>query len=257
LGSLSLTLLGGAGDDSLAISDEEGFGGPDTRILMDGGDGHDNLLARLGFNPQPDPPGSLNLTMLGGAGNDSLAVSDEEYLGGPDTTILMDGGAGHDNLLARLGFNPQPDPPGRIMFTALGGAGNDHIDIVGFNPQPDPPGAQYLVDVQGGLGNDVITFAFSGLLNGAFQVNLNGNEGDDHIVADVSVDPSNPNSQGTIEIALLGDRGNDVLSLVAGELRGVSLRGLVDGGAGFDTAFVPARLSGFITLRNCERIFFT
>jgi hypothetical protein len=65
---------------------------------------------RVGFNPQPEPPGRW------GRGRHS---------------------SGFVHPLNRVGFNPQPEPPGRFRRSA----GFVHPGaMVGFNPQPEPPG---------------------------------------------------------------------------------------------------------------------
>lgn len=104
-GELGVTLLGGAGDDTV----DGGFG-PD---VLDGGDGADAVVGHAGDD-----------TVRGGAGDDELA--------GLDGADRLDGGAGLDRITADW---LQDDPPG-VRVTLGGGADDgrpgEHDDITGI-----------------------------------------------------------------------------------------------------------------------------
>jgi len=130
-------LFGGDGLDHLFV-DRQFFNQPGTNVLLDGGDGADELdyLGRLALD---------DATLIGGAGNDNIAV----YLG---RNIIIDAGDGDDWVLFDIGIanavitlgagadivQPSTDTAPIIGFTILdfqAGNGGDRFDLVPLLPR--------------------------------------------------------------------------------------------------------------------------
>jgi Ca2+-binding RTX toxin-like protein len=152
------TMDGGEDDDRL-----ESFGGND---LMVGGGGNDILInyyrgwSEGGWRP-------IYSEMYGGAGNDLLLGAGWLYGDDGNDIIYIKGGS--------------PDGTDFNRSFALGGAGDDKI-IETFDEYVDYGAGQYTsVTAWGGLGNDIISIGY-----GANTVN--GDEGDDEIRASGNID---------------------------------------------------------------------
>ncbi len=57
---------------------------------------------------------------------------------------ILSGSAKPESRLDIVGFNPQPEPPGRIATGAINNPEN-RLNLVGLNPQPEPPAQDPLV----------------------------------------------------------------------------------------------------------------
>jgi Ca2+-binding RTX toxin-like protein len=276
--NLPSTLVGDAGDDTLASGT-----GDDS---LDGGDGNDTadysartapISAEIdldqgsldpiggvgGFGGQAgetDVYRSIN-TIIGGSGNDTLAVQDVDRIGVNITgqSFLLNGGDGNDSFLTNsfpsditaIGGNGND----RFEFhyennTLIGGAGNDYFtnagddgaaalidggngyDTENFSSVPDvtvtmAPGLERLisagVNVIGNTLNNVIDVE-----TGYGAASIHGGSGNDTIRVD-----------GTDNELLFGDAGND--SLVGGvgndTIHGGPGNDTLDGGPGSDDMY--------------------
>src|SRR5262245_33678876 len=181
------TIFGGAGNDQLvggfgndvleggtehdSLSGEQGndtLRGGDGFDVLNGGTGDDVLEGGADGDTLIGETGSD--TLVGGDGNDSLR--DEAFVENSDNNIL-DGGAGSDDLFARnFGFNSTPQTivldggtendglffQGYGNATLLGGEGDDSVTGISFGT------GTFTVD--GGAGNDTISFGGSGTVDG-------------------------------------------------------------------------------------------
>ena len=243
----TLQIVGDRTDNQIAITqDERGVhvtadGSPTQDftdidlIQVSTGDGNDDVRSIYAFNPQPDPPGlpfhvaALQVSL--GGGNDSFNAGGQ-FPPGP-CRISVDGSIGNDDIRVIYGFNPQPDPPGVVRpsldLTVSLGAGDDH-----FTGDFELPPGPCRVGVDGGLGNDVVTFRTivdpnirsiidSNLRSAMFYANLGA--GNDSFMGDFAVPPD------PCQVMIMGGDGADVVSVHAGD--DVSHGSGGGGGAGF------------------------
>ncbi|NJK67611.1 MAG: calcium-binding protein [Microcoleus sp. CSU_2_2] len=157
VGLEKITLLGGAGNDSLYGSIGNAGEG---RNFLEGGDGNDTIKV---FATQD--------TALGGAGNDFIVSSTVTNVistsGAPSSfpgfagRNLLDGGADNDTIVAAFSTD-----------TMIGGAGNDSLSGI-------------FTQGSGGEGNDTINASFGG--TSATLVTLNGGLGDDLLIGNTTV----------------------------------------------------------------------
>lgn len=127
-GDWALSSNGGAGSDFM-VQDANDFTG-DWVASISGQDGNDTIAAQVGFNPQPDPPGT--------------PLSRELHLS-------VDGGADNDVIHATVDFGGQPFARSEIQI--LGRSGNDLIDLSIVVDSPD----LLTAIVDGGAGFDIAT----------------------------------------------------------------------------------------------------
>jgi Ca2+-binding RTX toxin-like protein len=152
-----ITLLGGAGNDSLYGSIGNAGEG---KNFFDGGDNNDTIRV---FASQD--------TALGGAGNDFIVSSTVTNVistsGAPSSfpgfagRNLLDGGADNDTIVAAFSTD-----------TMIGGLGNDSLGGI-------------FTSGSGGEGNDTINASFGG--TSATLVTLNGGIGDDLLIGNTTV----------------------------------------------------------------------
>ena len=159
-------LTGTEGDDTIS-----GLGGNDTlsglggEDILDGGDGDDRLIGGAGIDH-----------IEGGAGNDSLwensgtetgggivsdsggelfgGDGDDRLFGGAAADVFFDGGDGNDIIWSQT------------IGIALGGAGNDIINVSANHPVDQPT----LID--GGAGFDELHFLDFAVLNGGDPIDM-------------------------------------------------------------------------------------
>jgi hypothetical protein len=188
-GDIPVTLLGGAGNDTLQ--------GGDAADLLDGGAGNDSITASAGADTTPDAPwippadptlivdrrdrvvgaahldpdGTLRVTTGDGAQDiivealdgqpDKIGVWINRVLAAFDraavTGVHVDAGAGGDTLRLRSWGDQAIDVP----VTLVGGAGNDRLTglwyMTGYNEaQPFPVGGVAPVTLIGGEGDDTL-----------------------------------------------------------------------------------------------------
>lgn len=193
-GPLALDLDTGLGDDlaSVLVEDPDYVPSPlrgSVDVAVDTGPGND--LARLGFHEVDTPArrvGSIRLSLDTGIGDDiaAVAIQDSEDFPNPLTVEVSTGGGndaalifatnpsnsrfevstggGNDSVLARVGFNPQPDPPGsplHMSFVVDAGADNDDVDVqIGLG---GVPGIGVDARVLGREGDDQLGLQISGI----------------------------------------------------------------------------------------------
>jgi Ca2+-binding RTX toxin-like protein len=253
-----MEIAAGSGDD-VVTADFAASPDPDLWFRADLGSGNDTLLARVGFDPQPDPPafrGEMVLSALGGAGDDRLEV---EMGAAPESrlplrlegTIDIDlhGDAGND----RLGFRAiQPSylPESETRIGLFGDAGDDRIDVALDDPEIE---GLFELAVLGGVGDDVLDSFIIPCIRPEGRANLlfDGEAGNDRV--QVLLATEDDDDTGAFDVRVLGASGDDDLTLA---LMGVDelsfLSALVDGGRGFDTA----RVTRNVRVVNCEEVIF-
>ncbi len=199
------TLYGGKGNDTLRAYGNNNY--------VSGDDDNDTLTvinSKSQFGTTTDlTVGIEKVTLLGGAGNDSISGGIGNFQSGKN---FYDGGDGNDNLVSRA-----------FQDTLLGGAGNDFLrseTSPGLSSQNSPissPGYAGSSLLDGGVGNDTIIAGFANdtmiggdgndSLSGIFT-QAGGGDGDDTIDARLFVLPA-----GSIptQITLDGGAGNDRL----------------------------------------------
>src|SRR5206468_3084039 len=168
-------------------------------LNVNGGLGGDSIAARVGFNPQPDPPASpIAVNLLGGGGADSVHF---DAVGRLDGVLQLNALGGKDNDLVALNFMLDPASRGSVLSNVRTGGGNDAVNasfsssLIGllFNAElgagNDMFAGQFLraapsrgaigdptFNVQGGAGDDNISFTYQGLLNDDLNLRINGGE---------------------------------------------------------------------------------
>ncbi len=137
-------------------------------VTIDGGDGDDEI-----YNGNEDYYGGDNVTILGGAGNDTIKSYDGVF-------ATISGGEGDDSIYTDYGSN---------NFSISGDAGSDTIESRGASAVIDGgDDSDYIyngtsidsrtynnVSISGGDGNDTINNY------GGFNVTINGSTGNDYI----------------------------------------------------------------------------
>ncbi|MEZ2237134.1 calcium-binding protein [Microcoleus sp.] len=177
VGVEKITLLGGAGNDTITGGYGQSGGG---KNLFDGGDGNDRITV---FATQD--------TALGGAGNDFIESTTtpptfnplpnpagQTYVG---SRSLLDGGLGNDTLKGGFASDTliggaDNDSLSGIFSLASGGDGDDTINADGTFGGTNPTS----ITLEGGLGNDLLVGNASG---GTLVTNImNGGAGNDTVI---------------------------------------------------------------------------
>lgn len=231
------TLYGGKGKDTLR--------GAGSSSYLDGGEDNDTLFVYNGSTPLPFISSTVTIglekiTLIGGAGNDSLFGGYAESGSGKN---FLGGGEGNDTITV---FATQD--------TAVGGTGNDFIQSIAvptttvslinplntlYNPYGQISGGKSSLD--GGEGNDTIIGGYASdtltggedsgndSLSGIFSLG-SGGDGNDTINANGTFTGTTP-----ITINLEGGLGNDRLigNVSAGVIS--TITNIMNGGGGNDT----------------------
>jgi hypothetical protein len=138
-------------------------------------------------------------------------------------------GAGDDSFTANLGGEVLGT---RLYLSAYGNAGADILDL---NAEGlDVAAGSYVnFNLNGGIGNDTITFDHTGVVNGFLTVVALGSDGDDSITGNLTVDEA---STGFTSAIVWGGAGVDTIGLNIDEPSPNPFRprGLVISGAGED-----------------------
>jgi len=251
----TLTVLGDAAANSINLQDNANGtvvlradgAAPRTftgisRIVLDGRDGNDTIDYFFVNNPE-ETPESRVLQLGGGNGDDRLTVT----ISNPEVRTLLDvtvtGGAGNDTLGVQIGTaGALPSASPEIRLTVSGGIGNDTISA-GLNNLDER--STVSATVNGDAGNDAVIFAYiidttpaPTLTPAAQSIRVNLGDGDDR--ANVTV--NHPCQRSRFDVTINGNAGNDVLDFAAPVLRldatGVASSDTfnltLDGGAGLD-----------------------
>jgi len=278
-GPCKLDVLGQQGNDRLSLF----LGGPDTSpipqlfnaelaVNFDGGGGGDTALIGI-INVAVNAPMSL-ATNLGG-GNDiaslnayNVAFSAEadtnvDLGGGDDNAMIIYGnvafnadattnvvGGGGRDTVAQTWWATSVAPGASVMGDVDGGGGGDAVSFITFGGTVARD-ARFDIEVHGGDGADVLRLSSVGLLvEGGADWCQDGGDGSDVVDARLDFDPD---SHGMIVVEVMGSAGDDDLTLGISGLGGPdTFQALVDGGTGFDVAFVSRN----VLVRNCEEVFF-
>ena len=250
IGSIRLSLDGGAGNDSIT-----GSSGDDTLL---GGDGDDIVSGGLGNDSLNGGAGQDRMT--GDAGDDSLDGSDgDDTLRGFDGNDSLLGGDGNDYLISGKGNDTASGDAGADSITGdagddslFGGTGADTInggdgaDTIEGNGESDSLTGDLGNDlIRGGDGNDTIDGGDGNdtMIGGDGDDSLIGGNGDDGINAGQGNDTLNGGAGNDTLYGndgndlLLGGAGNDILLGNDGDdtLNGQGATDTIAGGEGTDT----------------------
>ena len=182
---------------------------PIRRVRAFLGDGDDSFGYRRAYNFGGG--GASDVTVYGGAGDDSINVSLD------DATLHAFAGTGNDLVIARSELRANA---GRVAVTLYGQGGDDNL--VGNAAADLLIGGRGDDFLQGGRGDDTL-LGESGddtLMGNGGGDRLVGGLGDDALTADSPAGPGGPDT-------LLGGAGNDTLTAEGDDL--------ADGGAGDDS----------------------
>jgi len=240
--------LGGGNDIAMYDVFNVAFDAPVTQTINLGG-GNDIAMYDV-FNVAINADVVTNI--MGGLDPDTIYVTcgGTTLAVGASLAVSADGGGGADTV-GFIWIENNVGPGASLMVDVDGGGGADTIAVtaVGCTVARD---ARFDVEVHGGDGADVLQLAGVGLLvesDGGMEWCQDG--GDDNDVVDTRID-LDPNSQGKVDVEVMGSAGDDDLTLVVG---GFSdpwlLNALVDGGDGYDVAHVTRGAP----VKNCEEVF--
>jgi Ca2+-binding RTX toxin-like protein len=146
---LPVFIIGGNGDDVLAVSDFNG------NVNLVGGDGNDILTAKnaLRKTDSPTKSNTSSRILLGGAGDDILVGSiGDDRLDGEAGNDVVYGLAGNDELLGGTGINVLNGGDGDDLFLVLPTNGlfpDDTTNVGGYDV------------IDGGSGNDTVVSYFN------------------------------------------------------------------------------------------------
>jgi hypothetical protein len=237
--------LGGGDDNATIIYQNVAFDAPVTQT-MDFGGGSD-VAALNAYNVAFNADAVTNVD-LGGGGDNAIIVHFNVAFNADAVTNVMGGDGGETVGIVIDGINVAAGASAK--FDVDGGGGRDVIsaDVIGSKVARD---GVLDIEFHGGVGADVLRASTAGLLveaDGQFSLCFEGNGGNDVISARLDFDH---NSHGTVNAELMGDAGDDLLVFRAVGIGDPNqFTALVDGGAGFDIAFV----SRGIDVRDCEVI---
>jgi len=282
-GELRMSADAGAGDDSASVFCSNNLFEM-LELEIDMGAGHDRLdletthvqfgqaalSAHLGAgndvmgwqNQGTTTNRSLVANSDGGAGADAMfAELNPLVLAGGVYQFRLDGGRDNDAIVARLQVDPESQ--GRLGGEILGSAGNDTISArLIWDPGTRASDTNWSIMASGGDGNDAVLAQVDFLPQplGAteslvvdFLLRLDGGDGNDVLAARVDFTNVDENDHVRAVVELFGGLRNDILGLdVVGKSNPNEFEALVDGGAGFDIAFVPRG----VLVRNCEVVSF-
>jgi hypothetical protein len=109
------------------------------------------------------------------------------------------------------------------------------------------------VNLDGGRGNDYMSFNYRGVLDGELKLRLRGGDGSDELDAELETESA---SDGDLDVILYGGAGNDLLRLDLWDASSGDLdieEALVDGGRGTDSRQVWSYPAGVIDIISCEQ----
>src|SRR5262249_34164304 len=233
-----LSIIGGAGNNNLAVVDN-GAGG-----IFDTCDGA----------AQPAANGIQQVFVNTGAGNDTVTYSRSAaggtFMGRLAFNAML--GSGNDTFTANFNGNGLAGTA-RVTFNVAGNTGDDKIT---FNAGTTAAGVNVAAGgrlglmAQGGAGIDTITVNYAGKLDGNLNINARGGAGDDTVAATIALAAG---GTGSLMANENGGAGSDTLTLsVTGPIAAGARADLrADGGAGNDkvTVSYAGVLGGKLGLR--------
>jgi hypothetical protein len=211
----SLRVETGAGNDRVDIQGNVSVESLDIQneLRVNTGAGNDDIQISRQIAADFNNDGvDIVTNILAGDGDDLLRMNSQVTGGQADGFLL------HINDRIRLGNGHD-----RAVIDQVFASGLDENSAI-------------MLDVNGGSGNDWIDYGFLAPLmkelQGTVLGKIRGGDGDDWIRANAFLAPA----QLRLQIDVMGDAGNDRLSLLAGTYgRGLTQQRLrIDGGAGFD-----------------------
>jgi Ca2+-binding RTX toxin-like protein len=230
------TIFGNGGNDTISAA-----GGAD---LVSGGDGNDSISGNNGNDTIYGDAG--NDTIIGGAGNDVLYGGDDDDSlsgGAGDDTIY--GGAGNDTLDGGSGTNVVFGGDGDDYWVggtgATGAAGSDTVTLGSGNDFAELgyfPTTGAVDSIDGGAGNDTISFDTAALNSFAIGITLNDTGAATPIGGWQTTFTNFENVRGNASNnALTGNSSDNQLLGLAGSdtLNGGAGNDTLDGGADNDT----------------------
>ena len=227
----------GAGNDVVRFTNPKGndIRNSNLRLTLDTAGGNDDVT--LALNRMNGA--SLAATVSTGDGDDRLTVYGSDDIANASVRVQGWMGLGNDTAQDRLdweGFDLIG--ASSVWQTAFHGEdGNDLLSVTGElgNSSGDVAGTLDL-GLYGDAGDDTVAFALDRLTlrGGTLRLRGNGFAGNDRLSLTGSIEGS-----GTLDAALRGNGGNDVLTVNANSTVG-SL--LLDGGAGIDSAITQGSL---------------
>jgi Ca2+-binding RTX toxin-like protein len=235
-GEIAVTLIGGAGDDTLVGSGlDDSIEGGSGADRLDGGNGRDTLSG-----------GDDADFLIGRGGDDTLSGGDgDDVLLGSAGKDSLDGGAGNDSLNGN-GTTGDTLTGGDGNDTLNGGSGNDIVvetvsgNVTATTSTLDGRGNDLLIDIQrlrltGSDGPDQIDASM--FAPDLAEVSLFGAGGNDSLIGSVSNDQ------------LTGNAGDDTLDAGPGNdrLYGGAGKDVVNGNAGDDKVLGNGGSGDFVT----------
>ena len=214
----SILVQGGAGNDTILVSDVNGVFTNTHVTVLDGGDGNDTITGGAGGEALS---GGLGDDILnGGAGNDTLigGPGADTLTGGPGVDPNL-GGDGDDLIIWNPGDGSETvdGEAGIDTFQFNGGAGDDTMTYTANGQRVTffrNPGAITMdigttenLFVNALAGNDTVTGGVG--LNGLIVTRIDGGDGDDVLTGGDGVDIING---GLGNDTLNGGAGNDTLT---------------------------------------------
>ncbi|WP_377505699.1 beta strand repeat-containing protein [Octadecabacter sp. R77987] len=190
---------GDGGDDTMdiTIAGTATGGAPATvavQAVVDGGNGDDNMTISAGSGATST--GTIDVAVTGGRGSDTIyaTASDSDYTGDSTNVLVIDGGAGNDQMTGAVGLlagnsAAASDVSGVVQM--FGGFGLDTLTTsinsnTPFGANADVTGSVF---ADGGGANDQLTnnMTASGTAGSiSYDANLNGGLGLDTINSNVS-----------------------------------------------------------------------
>ncbi len=176
---------------------------------------------------------NLDLMINGDDGSDAVGARIGRLSANVAAELNIELGEGDDGFVAQT-LNPMASRS-QLRINAFGDGGDDELQY--FASGKIGWGARVDVLMNGNTGDDSIEFSNQGQIDGALSELLLGGDGNDLFSSSV-IDGS---GRGSLSSSLRGDTGDDVIisDIRSNAAPSYSVRELVNGGAGEDTAFTP------------------
>lgn len=172
-----------------------GSGDGITLVKFEGKDGQDTVNYALANTLTNTERVVLDL----GKKADSATVDLSQGISGANLNLKIEGGAGADSIAVTLGSLTAA----KEHITLDGGDGADNISVTGTEANVDATSVLALA-ITGGAGKDTLTTTYSGQVLGKVNLTVDGNQGADTLVSNVTIDPG---STGTVVRSRPATRG--------------------------------------------------